>query len=259
MAITYVGGTTGYGESSPYDISLTTLTGGTDSSPSTGDIVVINWGVYRGSNQTMTVNTSGYTQVADLYANDTTDTNLGCAYKIMGATPDTVVNVNGSGAATGGANAVIQVWRGVDVTTPMDATPTTATGVNTTYSQNPSITPVTSGAVIIIAAGNGTNSSLTVSTTPSGYSNMLEISYDPGYVSTNYIASKYWVSGTENPANWVMSATSTTSAWCAITMALRPAVFGPANLKTYNTNVKANIKSINTNLIANCKSLNTNV
>lgn len=34
---------------------------------------------------------------------------------------------------------------------------------------------------------------------------------------------------------------------------------GPANLKSYNTNVKANIKSINTNLIANVKSLNTNI
>lgn len=33
---------------------------------------------------------------------------------------------------------------------------------------------------------------------------------------------------------------------------------GPANLKSYNTNVKANIKSINTNVIANIKSLNTN-
>lgn len=34
---------------------------------------------------------------------------------------------------------------------------------------------------------------------------------------------------------------------------------GPANLKSYNTNLKANIKSINGNLIANIKSLNTNV
>lgn len=34
---------------------------------------------------------------------------------------------------------------------------------------------------------------------------------------------------------------------------------GPANLKSYNTNLAANIKSINTNLIANVKSLNTNV
>jgi hypothetical protein len=34
---------------------------------------------------------------------------------------------------------------------------------------------------------------------------------------------------------------------------------GPANLKSYNTNLKANIKSINTNVIANVKSLNTNI
>lgn len=37
-----------------------------------------------------------------------------------------------------------------------------------------------------------------------------------------------------------------------------PFITGPANLKSYNTNLKANIKSINTNLIANVKSLNTN-
>ncbi len=35
-------------------------------------------------------------------------------------------------------------------------------------------------------------------------------------------------------------------------------VTGPANLKSYNTNLKANIKSVNTNPIANVKSLNTN-
>ncbi len=34
---------------------------------------------------------------------------------------------------------------------------------------------------------------------------------------------------------------------------------GPANMKTYNTNVKANSKTINTNLIANVKTVNTNV
>lgn len=34
---------------------------------------------------------------------------------------------------------------------------------------------------------------------------------------------------------------------------------GPANLKSYNTNLKANIKTINTNPIANVKSLNTNL
>lgn len=36
-------------------------------------------------------------------------------------------------------------------------------------------------------------------------------------------------------------------------------VVGPANLKSYNTNLSANIKTINTNNISNVKSLNTNV
>lgn len=38
-----------------------------------------------------------------------------------------------------------------------------------------------------------------------------------------------------------------------------PSSSGPANLKTYNTNVKSNIKSIDTNLLANIKTLDTNI
>lgn len=41
-------------------------------------------------------------------------------------------------------------------------------------------------------------------------------------------------------------------------VSIAPSASGPANLKTYNTNLKANIKSIDTNLIANVKSLDTN-
>ena len=50
-----------------------------------------------------------------------------------------------------------------------------------------------------------------------------------------------------------------TSKWGMIQASFSPAVAaGPANLKSYNTNLKANIKSIDTNLIANVKSLDTN-
>jgi len=55
---------------------------------------------------------------------------------------------------------------------------------------------------------------------------------------------------------WV---TAQTSYWCMGSMAPAASASGPANLKSYNTNLKANIKSINTNPIANVKSLNTNV
>ena len=49
------------------------------------------------------------------------------------------------------------------------------------------------------------------------------------------------------------------AAACTFMVSIAPqAASGPANLKSYNTNVKANIKSIDTNLVANIKSLNTN-
>lgn len=54
--------------------------------------------------------------------------------------------------------------------------------------------------------------------------------------------------------------TGGTIRWVAGTIVVFPvAASGPANLKSYNTNLKANIKSIDTNLIANIKSLNTNL
>lgn len=68
-----------------------------------------------------------------------------------------------------------------------------------------------------------------------------------------------WASGIQYGVNGFYTAdqVGTTSDPKLVVMHSAPA--GPANLKSYNTNLKANIKSINTNLIANAKSLDTNV
>lgn len=55
--------------------------------------------------------------------------------------------------------------------------------------------------------------------------------------------------------NWTFA----TAKFNAVYFSIAPALAGPANLKTYNTNVKSNVKRINTNVIANVKSLDTNV
>lgn len=67
------------------------------------------------------------------------------------------------------------------------------------------------------------------------------------------------------PGSWSNSATSTFTVGGTSDTGFEPklvitysTVVGPANLKSYNTNLSANIKSINTNLIANVKSLDTN-
>ncbi len=55
-------------------------------------------------------------------------------------------------------------------------------------------------------------------------------------------------------------ATGSSTNWHAVILSIEPSpASGPANLKSYNTNVLSNIKSIDTNLIANVKSFDTNV
>lgn len=67
-----------------------------------------------------------------------------------------------------------------------------------------------------------------------------------------------WSSGLQNAYLFRSSDQATTDNDPKLTITYTVAA-GPANLKTYNTNVAANIKTINTNPIANVKSLDTNV
>lgn len=78
------------------------------------------------------------------------------------------------------------------------------------------------------------------------------------FQTNNSQGSSYESSATTNTTmSWTVGANQ---GWLHIGAELKAGsqVVGPANLKTYNTNVAANIKSIDTNLIANVKSLNTN-
>ncbi len=76
--------------------------------------------------------------------------------------------------------------------------------------------------------------------------------------NTNYISAaqidsnhfiNFWYGGPATSDGYVQ----------VFTVELPAAGTGPANLKSYNTNVKSNIKSINTNVLTNTKSLDTNV
>ena len=218
MALVYVGGAEASGNSASFNLSLANLT------LQQGDLVIVSTGFVHTSNRDPGVSTTGFTEVADLYANDTRDANFSVNWKLMGATPDTVVACNGSGTATNGAVAVAHVWRGVDQDSPMDVTATTATGTNSSNPNSPAITPVTAGT-IVISTGLGTGSSADASiAAPTGYSNQIDISVDPGNAATVGIASKVWVSGTEDPTAWTNWNTKTTDSWCAVSLAIRPYV-----------------------------------
>lgn len=225
--LSYVGGTSCSGTGSTYSCSLTSLTGGSGSSATAGDIVIVITGWASTANGDPGVTTSGYTEVpgsTDLYKSDSRDTNVSADYKVMGASPDTSVTVSGFNNAANGGATVVQVWRGIDPTTPMDATVTTATGGNASSPNSPSITPVTSGAVVL-STGLGTDDTTPLTkTAPTGYSNAVTTTGTGSTMSVTVgIASKAWSSGAEDPAAWTGGETSTSDSWGAFSIALRPA------------------------------------
>lgn len=240
MALEYVGGKTAAVTGSTAtvtNVSLTDLSGGLASAPAAGDIVIVGYTVAATADRVIGVTTSGYTEVAELYANDTIDANLSVSWKIMGATPDTSVSVSATGGSTDGAVVAIRVWRGADSTTPMDVTPTTATHLNTWTPDPPAITPVTSGAVIeVIGAGAaGIDVSQMGAMSSSQLSNFLTASPAPGGSAARSsgigVGNFAWSSGSFNPNAFSVSGTSsTTYSAASVTLALRPAASGGGGL-----------------------------
>lgn len=221
--LSYVGGAEAAGNSAAYNVSLASLVGGTGGAAQAGDLVIVATGFVSTANGDPGVGTAGYTEVADLYGNDTRDANFSVNWKIMGGTPDSLVSCNGSGSTTNGAVCVVQVWRNADQNTPMDVTPTTASSNNSAIPDSPAITPITSGAVIL-SLGAGTGAAVDTSVTaPTGYANQIDNSVDPGNAITIGIASKLWSgSGAEDPAAWTNWTTSTSESRAMATVAIRP-------------------------------------
>jgi hypothetical protein len=140
-------------------IDLTALTGGTSSTASENDIVVITVHYESASSGIPTMTTSGYTQIASGSASDTLDSQVAVFYKIMGGTPDTTAVYAASGDVAGATSATLMVFSGVDLTTPIDVTATTTSTSNTVIPSFPSITASssTTGSILIGAAGGAHN------------------------------------------------------------------------------------------------------
>ena len=227
-SLTYVGGMfEGINGGSPTRvIPLTALTGGSSAAPSAGDIVVVTSGFSGFGNGNPGVVTAGYTEIADLYANDVLDANLSVAYKIMGSTPDTSITVQSTNDTDYGSAASIQVWRGVNQITPIDVASTTATGVNAARPNAPAIIPITPGAVII-ACGLGTTNTTPVDfTAPAGMINHVVASGAGVKAGCCAATASYstWTSGAYDPAAWTGGESVADDSWCAVTLVLRPEI-----------------------------------
>ena len=234
MAISYVGGVAGgrAGNTVTTTQSINgTLTGGSNSSPSAGDIVVI-WcssgaDTSAAPNQTVSGNTSG------TYNTETQQSQLGTTYDsyaqlnwmVQGSTPDTTITIPSSGSIRNAQRWAIHVFRGVNQTTPWDVTSTTASGTASGRPNPPSITPSTAGAWILWL-GHSSAATGTAYTAPTGFStNWLgNTTADTADDMDGFGYYTGWTSGAYDPA--AISAGGTTNAadsWVAMTAVLKPA------------------------------------
>lgn len=217
--------------------SLTTDSYGIGGSLQENDLVItVHSAAGSGGTSNFSPSWSGYTQIADVYSNDTLDTNLAAAYKFMGGTPDTVVDVTSNGfygnVATSLTDHVIALcFRGVDTTTPLDVTVTTNTATNTGDIDAPAITPVTSGSIVVsLVGGCGASGFTSTIGLPGG------VDYEQGISAYGTTSSYLGAVGWAMVDNWASGAvdigtftnvgnyfSSNGKSAAAITIALRPA------------------------------------
>lgn len=216
--IQYVNGrSTGLGGSTLISVSLTNL------ESQAGDLVILYFGATSdGVDRDWDI--SGYTEVAQLYSNDDFDSNLVVAYKVLTSRETAIDIPNGTFDSTMAGASAVQVWRGVDPTSPMDVTPTTATGINSPLCNPPSITPNTSGAVIVSGgvAAHGEQVETFASSDLTDF--ITSGADDTGGDMTIGLGYHRWTSGAFDPSAFTFSASPSSSAsWAAVTLALRPA------------------------------------
>lgn len=210
-------------------ISLTGLTGGIASAPAEGDVVVVLYEHDSSFTNTLGISTSGYS-TATANGIDTRNFLGLVGVKKMGATPDTDVTVTASTGNAGESRIVlVEVWRGGDPSTVLDASIVTASGGNTGQPNPGAISPLTPGALILVLGGCAG----AYETEPSAFTSgdltdifQLAISTPSGsylYGNRAAIGHHTWTSGAFDPAQWGGGTTSTTASWAAFTIALRPA------------------------------------
>lgn len=223
MPITYVGGqVSGRAGATTTPSTNFALTGGLAAVPAAGDLVIITAVVgSQARNPAQAI--SGYTALGQLNPNTQTyDTSLNVSWKRMGSTPDTAFTLPSTGNNQDAQSYTVQVFRGVDPTTPFDGvTPVTASGTGTTRANPGQITPNTAGAWIVVCSGGAAAAASAY--TYSGLTAVLsraDADTNDSVVGSGYYSS--WSSGAYDPAASTTGDATATSSWAAYTLALKP-------------------------------------
>lgn len=222
MAISFVGSTSAIAiDSGNATIDLTAITGLAE-----GDVVYIGGG-HPSRTIAAGVSSAGWTNIIDHGVATGGLARIAVDRKIMGSVPDTSAICRGTGVGTTSGCAYVAIaLRGVDQTTPEDATRTVAEALDAnSQPSGPSITTVTGNAWILsFALITGSVHDLTV-TAPAGFSNKVNNSADDATDAVVGGATKLVPSaGPALVGAWSGFTTTANSDWAAVTVAVRPGV-----------------------------------
>ena len=228
MALVFVGGATatGFGTGT-VTVNLTALSGGAGSAAVAGDIVCALISLGQNNGTTFTdpgFATGGYTAI-NSSANGSTvrDVRGCCGLKIMGGTPDTSVSTDTVGSAVYGKVLAVQVWRNNNTTTQPDVAITVNNGTGTDTPDTGSVSPVTTGAIVLSMGASSMNAAVTPAA-PSGYSNLVtnqKVGTTGSAVAA--ISSKLWSgSGAEDPGAYSGYSGGSGLCWVGFTLVIRP-------------------------------------
>lgn len=236
MAISYVA--QAVASSSPNTDAVLTLPTG---SMVRGDFMILAAAVADTVNNALAAPTQGgWTDLvgSTLYSNDVNDVNLNVFYKFWNG-----VETTATCTAVGGTNAsnvlVCMVFRGVASNGggPFSATATTATGIDTSNANPPSIATATGDCVVIVGATGHTGGGTATYTNPTNYTTNAAVrAHDDtidGLVGMGYRLSGY--SNPEDPGAFTAATvgTATDNAWAAVTIALKEWTYD-AHIDTVN-------------------------
>jgi hypothetical protein len=227
VAIQYVGGRGAgrAGSTSTVNVAINSgLTGGIGAAAIAGDLVVVTVSVAtQARNPSCAV--SGYTAKTQQHTTTTTyDISVCTSYKIMPATPDTVVTIPSTGNIADGQGYEIHVFRGVDPANveSVAATYAASQGVNN-RPDGAAITPAHAGAWIYVGGGGAASLGTTVFTAAalSGFLSHNGADTNDGTAGAGYYSG--WSSGAYDPAAFGGGNVNAANSWGCTTLALRPA------------------------------------
>lgn len=210
LGIRYMGASSGSASSIP---SGNIFTGGLTNAPGPNDVVVLALG---GNLAGPPASPTGFTTLGTADETSAYRSGLKVCYRVLTGP--------WGGVSVSGAGWVIQCWRGVDTSALEDVATQFANHSGTIIADPPSITPVTSGSVILCFGSAFQNASFSVT----GWSGLTDARTASSSGAGNYwiTGGAYydaWSSGAYDPAAWSVSGATGLQSSVSSTVALRTA------------------------------------